>query len=161
MVDSDMVFTTLDILEVLRVSRSLPTLSVVGGVCPALNPDGTKWVVAAGDGTTGTVAEADRWTELPDEPFRVSFTGAAFLLVPRRILELFPRVGDAKNPLEVADLGTETTPTQGTGVWFSPTYRFRNAEDYSFCDRLQAYGVPLIIAPKARIGHTKHATIYP
>lgn len=162
MVDSDMVFTADDVEEVLRVSRAQKVLSVVGGVCPAIHADGTKWVVAMGDGTTGTVSELDQRTEFPEEPFRISFTGAAFLLIPRKILELFPRVGDEKNPLDVADLGIEAAPKKGTGIWFSPTYAFRNAEDYAFCDRLKnTYGVPLIIAPKARIGHCKHRTIYP
>jgi GT2 family glycosyltransferase len=70
----------------------------------------------------------------PDALFDVDRTGAAFLLVERRVFE------------DVAE-------KFGMGEWWTPMYDRGYSEDFSFCARAQACGYRIVVDTGLEIGH--------
>ena len=139
MVDTDMHWLPDDLDELLKYA-SLERAPVLGGLCFGVE-DGvlfpTLYDFEQRDGGVGTL----RYNEFPENAvFQVGATGAAFLLIHRKVLEA---VRDkAFNP---------------TYPWFQETELNGSAcgEDVTFCIRAAMAGFPVHVHTGVEIGHHK------
>lgn len=138
-VDSDTVFPA-DALEKLLNHRH----DVVTGVYYQRHPPYFPVVFRSCNKTEPEVME-----EIPSKPFRVSACGAGFLLISKKVLNMFDG-GNAKKTL-----GHPFTPIINedyNAMW----------EDISFCMCMERMGVEIWADPTIRIGHVAQSTvIYP
>jgi hypothetical protein len=143
-VDSDMVFTPFE-FDVLCEAAHSDKAPVVGGLCfaqdgrigpfPGLMP--TLYLNAGNGGGYSPI-----WNYPSNKLVEVDATGAAFLLIHRKVFETIK-----------ADVG------QGRWSWFgehhAPGVDGWVSEDITFCERIKAAGFPIHVHTGARIGHYK------
>ena len=138
-VDADMHWTP-DAVEALMAAADPQERPIVGGLCFGMATDGlfpTIYHFTRIEGRVTTI----RVREYPrDEVIPVAATGAAFLLIHRRVLQA---MRDARF--------NETFP------WFQETELDGNpvGEDLTFCIRAAGLGFPVHVHTGCRIGHHK------
>lgn len=157
MLDDDMTFAD-DLLDVLLSAADVVDRPIVGGLCfgfrPVKGPDGAEIFNAVGGGpkeafpTIYTLGGDGRMVHHFDYPrdavFRVGSTGAACLLVHRRVFEADEWTADG-HPLP----------------WFrEAVFDGRPmSEDQRFCLTAWSYGFPVHVHSGARTGHVKVTVI--
>jgi GT2 family glycosyltransferase len=142
MVDTDMVFAP-DALHRLILAADPVERPVAGALCYSQDEAGsgehrpTMYELIERDGKPG-FARYRTWPE--DECFRVGATGAAFLLMHRRVLEKISAAG--KDPV---------------APWFRESVLggLLCGEDMTFCLRAAMAGVPVHVHTGVQVGHVK------
>ncbi|CAB5217824.1 Glyco_tranf_GTA_type domain containing protein [uncultured Caudovirales phage] len=143
-IDSDMVFTPFE-FDVLCEAAHSDKTPVIGGLCfaqdgtvgpfPGLMP--TLYVDAGNGGGYNPI-----WNYPPNKLVEVDATGAAFILIHRKVLETI-----------------RTTSGDGRWSWFgehtAKTIDAWVSEDITFCERIKASGFPIHVHTGAKIGHYK------
>ncbi len=151
MLDSDMVFTPQQIVDMWTVFQGLPEHNgpdalILGGLAfiayaqTDLQPgfiQPNMWV--EGDGTLEAVLDYP-----PDSLVEIDATGAACLMVHR---DVFAKIAKGQGR---------------DGLWFAHAIRSDGtplSEDLSFCRRARAAGFPIHVHTGLRFGHTKPMVI--
>lgn len=159
MIDADMSFgaDTLDRLLAAADPRERP---ILGGLCFARIRGEAQEIVPT-IYSLNADGEMVRWHNYPtDEVVRVAGTGAACLLVHRRV---FQTMLDATVTEEVAaetGIPAGTTRFPPPWPWFAETITGRDwgrsmSEDLTFCLRAQSCDFPVYVDTSIQIGHTK------
>lgn len=139
-VDSDMRWDPSKDIQALLDAADPVERPIVGGLCFGMATDGMFPTIYHFTRVDGRVVTA-RVREYPrDEVFSVAATGAAFLLIHRRVL------------VEMRDAGFNAT-----FPWFQETELDGNpvGEDLTFCIRAAGLGIPIHVHTGVRIGHHK------
>lgn len=141
MVDTDMTFTPSDFYRLLTIADEQER-PVVGGLCFAGGPAGiwpVMLVARPSDDENGFTLQQVRGYP-KDTLCKVDATGAAFLLVHRRVLA------------EMLALDLESP-----APWFRVAYQGKRqfGEDVPFCLRCRTMGVPIYVHTGVKIGHVK------
>jgi hypothetical protein len=146
MLDTDMVFPS-DTLDKLLAAAHPVNAPIVGALCFGLDSDGsmypTMYAVMPDDATP-----VARFTEYPDDELvQVDATGAACILIHRRVLEdVGERAGHSWSPVY---------------PWFqerehvTDVAQIRVSEDVTLCLRAAACGHPVHVHTGIPIGHMK------
>lgn len=146
MIDADMTFTP-GTIRVLREAADPDLRPVMGALCVSVNSDGQKFP---------TIYRADRtedefgftsWepNKIPrDSIIECDATGAACLLTHRSVYEKM-----------------EKFSPMNAGLWFGEMNVGNRlfGEDFSFCIRCRAAGIPVHVCTTARTGHVKSAVL--
>ena len=139
MLDSDMVFEP-TLIEDLLNEADPDTFPVVGGLCFGI-ADGLLFPTLYGLTKDGDRLRTVRYNDVPENAmFQVAATGAACLLVHRRVLEAVKeRAFNAAFP------------------WFQETELHGEpcGEDFTFCLRAGQCGFPVHVATSVLVGHHK------
>lgn len=147
MVDTDMVFSPADVSRLLERSGQLGPMAVVGGLCfaSAHGVDHSRaypTLYAIEPGGVRIIRDYPR-----DALVEVDATGAAFLALPRKLLEAvrerFGRVPDS----------TLTSDVE----WFAETVMHGHSfgEDWTFCLRAKSVGGRVLVDTSIRVGHLR------
>lgn len=144
MVDTDMTFTPADFYTLL-LAADRDECPVVAGLCFAGSAMGRIWPVMmvarpSDDQESGgfTLAEVKGYPK--DRMCKVDATGAAFMLVHRRVFE------------EMLAMDPESP-----APWFRYAYMGKRqfGEDTPFCLRCRTLGIPVYVHTGVKIGHVK------
>jgi hypothetical protein len=143
MVDTDMTWTPLDVRKVIEAADEKDR-PIVGGLCFAeKRASGLIWpTLMVWEMENGSVVGTKEMTDWPrGEICKVDATGAAFLLVHRRVFETMKERAGPDHP----------------APWFAVTYlpKARLGEDVTFCIRATQLGFPIYVHTGASIGHVK------
>lgn len=135
-IDSDMFWKVDDLRKLINTADAVER-PVVGGLCFADQNGQLFPTIYMLDKNTGSYHVALDYPQ--DKAFPVDGTGAAFIMIHRRVLE---RVGAAY---------TEPTP------WFADTIvnGEERGEDLTFCQRVRELGYPIYIDARVKVGHVK------
>lgn len=153
MVDSDMVFRPEDFRLVLESADPLER-PIVGGLCFAgLTPESMYPTIYGAKRLEDGKLDLDKVFDYPrDQLVKVGATGAAFMLVHRRVFTAMSR----PHP---DGFGTYPDGTPNVFPWFVEGHVDGDGrpfgEDISFCMRAGALGFPIYVHTGARIGHHK------
>jgi hypothetical protein len=131
MTDTDIIFTLGDVDKL--ASHDCPVTSGL-------------YVIDTGQIAAGYEAEGDKfWTfnYIPEEPVVIDYCGAGFMLVHREAFEAVQK--------EYGNHWFDYMPTEGTQA----------GEDISFCKRLKAVEMPILLDPAVRLGHVKTVPLNP
>lgn len=155
-VDSDMEFHAAT-LEMLLLSADATERPIVGGLCFAVLKRDVQPIVPTCY-SINEQGDSIRWYSYPeDQLFQVDMTGAACLLVHRRVFETMrdATVGD-----NIPGVPAETLRFPPPWPWFAEQVTAREwgrtmSEDLTFCLRARTCGFPTFVDSRIKIGHQK------
>lgn len=138
-VDSDIMFSVDDIIDIHAFASSHPGPCIVSG---SYRTERNGSYVVAGNRTTDGMLVLMMLEEFQTltGPTQVDGVGAGFLLIPRELL------------IEMRDTYGSPCP------WFDEPideYGVHLGEDYGFCDRVTKLGYPIYLLPDIRLTHVK------
>jgi hypothetical protein len=171
LIDADMTFAP-DALDRLLASADRTSKPIMGGLCFALMKGEAQEIVP----TLYGLSQGDqlaRWTGFPvDQVVQVVGTGAACLLIHRRVLEgIFDlRWDETFEGKHVEQYGEPSGIPVGQRVfpkpwpWFAETiigddWGDSRSEDLTFCLRAAQAGFPVHVDTRVKIGHVKPVVI--
>ncbi len=172
LVDADMTFAP-DALDRLLAAADKNTHPIMGGLCFALMKGEAQEIVPTLYGMTNQAGSLARWSGFPrDQVVQVAGTGAACLLIHRRVLETIRdlRWDDGFEGKFQAQFGAPSGRAVGELLFPPPWPWFQEqvtgtdwgdsiSEDLTFCLRAAQAGFPVHVDTRVKIGHVKPVVI--
>jgi hypothetical protein len=145
MTDADTIYTA-DTVRLLREAADPDTCPVIGALCWTLSATGKYPTVYRADKTAAGEVGFTSLEHLPDgdDLLEVDATGAACLMIHRSAFERMTDHDKANDQLWFAELAVDNR---------------QFGEDFSFCIRAKAAGIPVHVRTGARTGHVKPVII--